>query len=159
MIAGKLSELIAGGKRFCFMGVGSELRNDDAAGMIFARALEELTESENVCVIGGGSAPENFTGVIKKFAPDILFIIDAAFMGLEPGEISLLGSENIAGMSFSTHMLPLPLMLDYLKAECGCVPVVIGIQPVNTEQGMETDERVERAAKELASAFAGLINK
>lgn len=139
------------------MGVGSELRNDDAAGMIFASELDLLIKSDNLLVIGGGSAPENFTGVIKEFRPDILFIVDAAFMGLETGEISLLDSKQIEGISFSTHMLPLPLMLDYLKTEAGCETVIIGIQPENTGQGLEVCEKVKTAAKELATTFYSLI--
>ncbi len=145
------------GKKYAAMGVGSELRNDDAAGMIFASELESLIQSDNLLVIGGGSAPENFTGVIKDFKPDILFIVDAAFMGHETGEISLLDSKHIEGISFSTHMLPLPLMLDYLKTEAGCETVIIGIQPENTGQGLEVCEKVETAAKELAKVFASLI--
>lgn len=143
-----------GGSRIAALGVGSVLRNDDAAGMIFAEKLAGICKSERLLVLGGGSAPENFTGVIKVFSPDILFIVDAAFMGEEPGCIKLLGSEHIGGLSFSTHMLPLPLMLDYLSSECGCKPVVIGIQPENTEQGLEVNPAVRLAAESLAELFA-----
>ncbi len=149
-----LAPYFEGNKKIAALGVGSVLRNDDAAGMIFADELQRLCKSERLLVLGGGSAPENFTGVIKAFSPDILFIVDAAFMGCGVGEARLLGSEKIGGMSFSTHMLPLPLMLDYLKSECGCTPVVIGIQPSDTGQGMTVNKTVEAAAKNLAALFA-----
>ena len=153
----KIEPYFSEGKKYAVMGVGSELRNDDAAGMIFASELETLIKSDRLLVIGGGSAPENFTGVIKEFKPDILFIVDAAFMGLETGEISLLDSKQIEGISFSTHMLPLPLMLDYLKTEAGCETVIIGIQPENTGQGLEVCEAVRRGGVELAQIFASLL--
>lgn len=139
------------------MGVGSELRCDDAAGMIFAFRLEELVKSEDLLVIGGGSAPENFTGVIKKFRPDVLFIVDAAFMGKQTGAVSLLDARQIEGISFSTHMLPLPLMLDYLESESGCETVIIGIEPENTGQGLEVCDTVRESALSLAQTFAELL--
>lgn len=156
-IKDELAPFFSDGKRYAVMGVGSELRNDDAAGMHFAKTLAALRSEERLTVLEGSTAPENFTGVIKAFKPDLLFIVDAAFMGLEVGEIRLLDGGSIGGISFSTHMLPLPLMLDYLEAECGCRTVILGIQPQNTEQGLEMCEAVRRAAERLAETFARLI--
>ena len=102
------------------MGVGSVLRSDDGAGMYIIELLETDIQQEDVLFIAGSTAPENFTGVIKDFAPDRLFIIDAAYMGLPVGEAGVIETVDIAGMSFSTHMLPLSVMLDYLALETGC---------------------------------------
>ena len=76
-----LKRLIRPGQKIAVLGVGSTLRSDDAAGMYFIELLESLVKKENVLLIAGSTAPENFTGVIKNFAPDILFIVDAAHVG------------------------------------------------------------------------------
>lgn len=148
-----LMEKISSGRRTAVLGVGSVLRSDDGAGMYFVEKLSGLIERENLLLIGGSTAPENFTGVIREFKPAVLFIVDAAHMGLTPGEIHVLDPDEITGMSFSTHMLPLPLMLNYLAMELDCEVVCIGIQPASTEQGLEMCAEVTAAATDLAELF------
>lgn len=145
-------------KKIAIMGIGSELRNDDAAGMCLIEKLRAAINREDVIFIGGGTAPENFTGVIKDFQPDRLVIIDAAHMGLPTGEIRLLESDEIGGLSFSTHMLPLPIMLKYLELELNCHVICIGIQPKNTEQGFTMCEDVAKAVDKLSSIFYEALN-
>lgn len=153
-----LKEMIPKGQRTAVMGVGSVLRCDDGAGMYFIEQLESRIQLENILLIAGSSAPENFTGVIKDFKPDILFIVDAAFMGLPVGETKVIEKTDIDGMGFSTHMLPLSVMLSYLALETGCGAVCIGIQPKNTDQGFEICGEVRRSAEKLAVTFAEAIN-
>jgi len=148
-----LSEMIRPGQRTAIMGVGSVLMSDDAAGTYLIELLASELCSENLLLIEGSTAPENFTGVIKEFAPDILFIIDAARMGLPAGAIRMIDKTEIGGMSFSTHMLPLSVMLRYLELETGCQVICIGIQPACTEQGFEMCPDVDAGAKRLAKIF------
>ncbi len=145
-----LAPYFLAGEKQAVLGVGSVLRNDDAAGMLCVDALSHLCNSGNLMCVGGSTAPENMTGVIKDFNPDTLIIIDAAFMGMNPGEFAIIDSGDIGGASFSTHMLPLSLTLAYLKAETGCRTVVVGIQPQNTEQGTEVCSAVTNAANKLS---------
>lgn len=154
-----LNETLKDGQRTVVLGVGSVLRSDDGAGMYFIERLSGLIQRENLLLIAGSTAPENFTGVIKKFAPHKLFIVDAAFMGLSPGEIHVLDIVEIEGISFSTHMLPLSVMLSYLNTEIGCEIICIGIQPENTELGCEMCEKVAIASESLASMFYEAIEE
>jgi hydrogenase maturation protease HycI len=149
-----LEENIRPGLRYALMGVGSELRSDDGAGIHFIRCLSERLRSRDVLLMEGSTAPENFTGVIKDFAPDILFIIDAAHMGSRPGEARIIPESDIAGASFSTHMLPLSIILSYIEAEAGCKTIFIGIQPATTEHGIGMSDEVRIAAERLAEEFA-----
>ncbi|HEY5466939.1 MAG TPA: hydrogenase 3 maturation endopeptidase HyCI [Clostridia bacterium] len=153
-----LTEKILKGQRTAIMGVGSVLRSDDGAGMYFIELLETDIQQEDVLFIAGSTAPENFTGVIKDFAPDRLFIIDAAYMGLPVGEAGVIETADIAGMSFSTHMLPLSVMFDYLALETGCDIVCIGIQPENTGQGFEMCGKVRTGAEWLAKRFGDALH-
>ena len=154
-----LNSVLSQDKRIAVMGVGSELKNDDAAGMRLIEKLRKSINRENVIFIVGGTAPENFTGVIKDFKPDELIIVDAAHMGASPGEIRLLESDEIGGLSFSTHMLPLPIMLKYLELELNCRVMCIGIQPENTEQGFSMCQEVTEAVDKLADMFNEVFSK
>lgn len=148
-----LEKNIRPGQKYAVLGVGSVLRSDDAAGMYLTELLRDRVKRDDVLLIAGSTAPENFTGVIKKFAPDMLFIVDAAHMGLLPGEAKVIPLCDIGGVSFSTHMLPLPVMLEYLRSESGCGVLFIGIQPESTEQGLEMSGEVKKGTERLADDF------
>lgn len=135
------------------MGVGSVLRSDDAAGMYLIELLRKKIRRDDVLLIAGSNAPENFTGVIKNFAPDKLLIVDAAHMGFLPGEMKIVPAASIGGVSVSTHMLPLSIMLDYLKTEAGCEVLLIGVQPRSTEQGLGMSAEVKSGVRQLAECF------
>ena len=115
------------------VGVGSDLRGDDAAGLRAASRLAAWaarTGTTRLAAFAGGAAPENFTGEIARFKPDCVVLVDAAHLGpgRAPGEIDLIAPEQVGGLAFSTHMLPVPIFLDYLRATTGCRTLVIGIQ-------------------------------
>lgn len=141
------------GLKIALLGVGSTLRSDDAAGMYFIELIGKLLHRKDLLLIAGSTAPENFTGVIKKFAPDKLFIIDAAYMGLAPGESRVVPAAEISGISFSTHMLPLTVMLKYLETEAPCDVIFIGIQPKYTDQALPMSDVVKKGTERLVDKF------
>ncbi|NLY37810.1 MAG: hydrogenase maturation peptidase HycI [Firmicutes bacterium] len=145
------------GYKIAVLGIGSTLRSDDAAGIYFVELLGKRIKKDNLLLIAGSTAPENFTGVIKDFAPDKLFIVDAAYVGGLPGEVKVIPAAEISGVSFSTHMLPLPVMLKYLAAELPCDVIFIGIQPKSTEHGFVMSEEVKRETERLAEDFAAFL--
>lgn len=148
-----LSQNIKHGKKYAIMGIGSVLRSDDGAGMYFIELCEQKLKRDDLLLIGGSTAPENFTGVIKDFRPEKLFIIDAAHMGMMPGEYKILNESDIGGLPFTTHMLPLSVIVKYLEAEANCQAVFIGIQPLSTDLGFEMCNKVADGTKKLAQCF------
>lgn len=108
--------------------VGNAMMGDDGAGP----KLYEMMMNSSIAgweAIDGGSAPENESHRVKALRPNTLVIVDAADMGLEPGEIRLIDAESIADMFImTTHNLPLNFLIDQLKED---IPEVffIGIQP------------------------------
>jgi hydrogenase 3 maturation protease len=116
--------------RIAILGIGHELRGDDAAGVFIARELQAVfPDSAHILVIEAGSMPENHTGTLRRFAPDLVLLIDAALMDREPGTVGWIDWTQIAGISVSTHTLPLHVFARYLQDEFGCEVGVIGIQP------------------------------
>lgn len=155
---------VSSSKRIAIVGVGNELCGDDAAGMYFADLLFKKASSagispERLLVLRGSTAPENHTGAIRKFAPELLFFVDAAFMETTPGSVALLPENMIDGLSFSTHMLPLTMTIDYLRLDLRCKIYVIGIQLASTEQGVPMSDAVKKSASLLADYFVDAIKK
>ena len=116
-----------------------------------------IQNSQFFRIFRGHTAPENCTGAIKKFAPTHLVIVDAAELGQPPGTIAVLEPEQIAGVSFSTHQLPLSVLLDYLKTSFAFEAIVIAIQPAHLAYDQPVTPAVRRAARRLAAALAGCV--
>ena len=118
---------------FVVMCIGNPEGGDDAVGHYIA---ERLKDSE-IDVIDCGTNPENYTSVVKRKNPDKLIIIDAADMGLDPGEIRKISKDKIGVMTISTHGIPLSILMGYLEKSVKEV-ILIGIQP-KTMSGDMTD--------------------
>jgi len=131
------------GCRLAIVGIGNELSGDDAAGMVIVQHLRKaLSHRENLLFIEGGLAPENFSGLIRKFSPHNLLFFDTANMGGKPGDIDVFGMEELDGLSFSTHTLPPAILAEYLAAECSCTVNLLGIQPISTGMAEPMSEAV-----------------
>lgn len=96
---------------FLVMCIGNPYGGDDAVGPYISKKLKQL----NIDVVDCKTTPENYTNVVKQFNPKRLIIIDAAEMGLKPGEIRIVPKEKIGVMTISTHGIPLSLLMDYLE--------------------------------------------
>lgn len=139
--------------RICLIGVGNDLRGDDSAGLIVARQLladERFEDIPNLLILEGGPAPENQTGRLRIFQPQLVLFIDAAHLDEPPGTIQLIPLESIDGMSASSHSLPLSILARYIMAEFDCEVEVLGIQPAQNEVDSEPSSLVQAAIDEIA---------
>ena len=138
--------------RIVILGVGNQFRADDATGVLIARALsnrECALDTDHLLIIEAGQAPENTTGELRKFAPDLVLIIDAAEMGQQPGTIQWVPQEAIDGLSASTHSLPLSMLARYLTLDLNCTVTLLGIQPGTNEVVGSTSLEVSLAIEEI----------
>jgi len=154
-----LEEALAGFATVAILGCGSPLRGDDAAGSLIATNLADLDALSNgkARAYYGEVAPENQTGPIKEFNPELLVIIDAVDMSCEPGEVRIIPSNAVGGVSFSTHILPLPILMQYLEGEIGCRTLLLGIQVANLEFMAEMTPAVADAVDAITSALRELL--
>jgi hydrogenase 3 maturation protease len=161
-IVHQLWERIQVGHKIVFLGVGSPLRADDSVGLHIVAQLEQnLTKinPEKYHFFLGESAPENFAGAIRNQTPSHVIIFDAANMGKAPGSFSLIEPEAITGIGFSTHMLPLNVLTDYLIKTCDCKIVITGIQPKMLEFGYPMTPEIKTAADRFISEFSELCSR
>ncbi|NVN93071.1 MAG: hydrogenase 3 maturation endopeptidase HyCI [Desulfuromonadales bacterium] len=129
-----LKTRLDGCRRLALLGVGSELRGDDAAGVLVVREMRELLANAPFDYLEfegfeGANAPENVTGYIKAFGPDHILLVDAAEIGASIGECREIAIAEISETLFSTHTLPMKVVTDYLEQATGAVITVLGMQP------------------------------
>lgn len=140
-----LLSMLKDARRVAIIGIGSDLRADDAAGVEVVRSLRRHLTSPNVLLIDGGVAPENFTAQIKKFRPSHVIMIDATDLGLKPGTASIVDLNTITGPSIFSHRLPLSIFADYLRAHDEAKIILIGIQPANARIGAAMSKQVKKS--------------
>ena len=145
--------------RVAVVGVGNTMRGDDAAGVLVVRALAaSLQDAPDVLLIDGSTAPENFTGPLRRFRPDLVIEIDAAHLQQSPGTVAWVDWRDADGMSASTHTLPPSVLARFLTADLGCRVSLLGIQPATLEMGCglspDVAEAVERVTEQLSAWLA-----
>jgi hydrogenase 3 maturation protease len=141
--------------RVAVVGIGHELRGDDAAGIGVARALQSLAAGhDRLLVIEAGPAPENCTGLLRRFGPDLVLLVDAAQMYEAAGTVHWLPWQDTAGLSASTHTLPPYILAGYLSAELGCEVALLGIQPTDTSVCAPLSPAVREAVDTVVQALA-----
>jgi hydrogenase 3 maturation protease len=144
--------------RLALLGIGNELNGDDAAGVRVARVLRSRLAGRNrVLIIEAGLAPENFTGVLRRFSPHLVVLIDAAQMGDPPGSIRWLAWQAAGGLSASTHSQPPSTLAEFLIVEIGCQVALLGIQPASLEPGQPISPQVRSAIRQIVQSFNNLL--
>jgi hydrogenase 3 maturation protease len=148
--------------RTCLVGIGNDLRGDDSAGLVVARALlddEPCRNDPDLLILEGGPAPENPTGKIRAFQPELVLFIDAAQMDEPPGTVQWIPLDAIDGMSASSHSLPLSMLAQYITADLGCDVAVLGIQPGQNAIGAELTPPVRAAVDEIVAEISFIIDE
>lgn len=95
--------------------IGNPLRGDDDVGNEVGRIVEgNLKEWK---VFYGQDVPEDEFGAIREFAPEILIVVDA-MSGFSEGKIEFFDLSDERDYIYSTHNLPTPVLLSYLRKIC-----------------------------------------
>lgn len=131
------------------LGIGNPRHGDDALGPVFARAFRH----PDWRCLNASTAPENFTGWIRRQHPDLLVLLDAADLGLPPGTLRRLDPDAIQSADFGTHAGSIGQLANYLSDAAGRI-VILGIQPAGTTPGQRLSPPVRAALKQLAATLA-----
>ncbi len=157
-----LNNKLKGAKKIAILGIGSELRADDAAGILVAEALikscRDITKPK-LKVFIGATAPENLTGEIKRFRPTHVLIVDSADMGKPAGTVDLLDLNKERQVTFCTHRLPNKILADYLAKDINCKVVVVGIQPKTLEFGQAPSSKVAKSVRQFLDTLKIILKE
>lgn len=122
--------------RIALLCIGNEFRGDDGVGVEAGRQFEKRAaagELQNEWqVFFGGEAPENEFGAIREFAPQLVIVCDAVG-GFKAGEVEFLDLQDERSYIFSTHNIPSPILLSYIRSFCQRViflGICVGIENV-----------------------------
>jgi len=126
------------------LGVGNRLSHDDGVGPIVAQALADSDWISIDC----GTALENAVGIVSRERPDLLVIVDAAHMGMEPGAYRRLPIQSNDHMLASTHGLPLSFVLTNIESAAD-ETILIGMEPADLSFGEGLSPVVEAEVRIL----------
>ena len=146
--------------RVAIVGVGNVARGDDAAGALAARALlgGRSPLPRKVLVIDTGEVPENFTGVVRAFSPDLVVIVDSAATAGPAGAVFLVNPAEVADEDVSTHRIPLTRLARYIRETMGCRVLILGIEPLSLEPGSPMTPAVGKAVRRVVSVLRRALN-
>jgi hydrogenase 3 maturation protease len=148
-------------KRIAILGIGSELMQDDNAGIEVSLSLEKKfgTNHPLIRVFTAYTTPENFTKDIADFNPDHLVIVDAADLKLQAGEVAILPVERITDFSLGTHKLSLVMMITFLKETINPTFSVLVIQYKSIILGEKMTSEVKKGVKKTTAFLTKVIEQ
>jgi hydrogenase 3 maturation protease len=150
-----LGERLAGARRIAAVGIGDLLLPSDRLGMLAAKAVAGL-RLPGVRVFLAGTVPESMTGPIRRFRPDHVLFLDAAEMGLPPGTVAIVEPEGIHATLFSTHVLPLSVLMEFLEKDARTRVTLIGMEP-DAPAGKGPTPREEEGLRLLLSVLKKIL--
>jgi hydrogenase 3 maturation protease len=154
----ELKKWLSNAERVVAAGIGNPIRTDDFVGVKIVQDLNGKV-SKRVYLIECETVPESFLQPIVDFNPTHALLIDAAILGLKPGETRLIDPERIADFpAISTHMLPLRIFCEYLTATTKAKIALLLIEPKNAEFGEGLTPDVQAAAERIANILLKLFS-
>ena len=139
-------------------GIGNPIRTDDFVGVKIVQDLQSKVP-KNVCLIECETVPEGFMQEIVDLAPTHVLLLDAAILGLKPGEARLLFPEQVTDFpAITTHVLPLRIFCDYIMQAIKARIGLLLIQPGNTEFGEGLTPEVQEAAEKITETLLKCFN-
>jgi hydrogenase 3 maturation protease len=152
-----LANWFASSKKVVIAGIGNPIRSDDYVGLKIVEQLKDKLP-QSVLLIEAETVPESFLSDIEDFCPSHVLLIDAAFLGLKPGQASLFDAETVENYSaITTHLLPLRVFCEFVKQATGAKIGLLLVEPSSIEFGEGLTVDVESAAKQLTEIMIKLL--
>ncbi|RLF83889.1 hydrogenase maturation peptidase HycI [Thermococci archaeon] len=153
----ELEEFFKDAKKVLICGIGNDTRGDDAFGVYVVEKLKGMISNQKVVFLNCGEMPESYTGKIIRENPSHVVFIDAVHFEGKPGEIVLADPEGTLGEAFSTHKMPLKLLVRYLKQHTKAKFILIGAQPKQTGLFVEMSEELRESAEGLVKILEKIL--
>jgi hydrogenase 3 maturation protease len=139
--------------RVVLAGIGNPIRKDDFVGVKIVQNLKGKV-SEKVFLVECETVPESYIQQIIDFNPTRVLLIDAAALGLRPGDSRLVEPEKLAtAPAFSTHMLPLRIFCEFLSKTTKARIALLLIEPEKTDFGEGLSPEVDAVAQKITKTL------
>ena len=144
-----------GRPKIAIVGLGYEMRGDNAAGVVIAHALQPLADQcQNVVVIAAGAAPDHHIRLLRHAAPGLIVLVEAVEFDKPPGTIAWIPWSAAGSLMTATDTL---MVFKRLVNQLHCEIALIGIQPADTAVGAalspEVRQAIDQVIKELSLIF------
>jgi hydrogenase maturation protease len=144
--------------RAVVLGIGNTILTDEAAGVRAVEALELAYKMpDNVLAIDGGTSGMEMIEDLSNL--DFLIVLDVVKTGSAPGTVVKISGDEIPVFfrrKLSPHQIALPDVLASLEL-LDTIPkeiVVLGVEPISLELGMEMTPTVAEKVPVLAAMAA-----
>lgn len=134
--------------RIVLAAVGDRGAGDDAAAPFL---IDLLSTTADLATIDCGSYPQNFLGVFARFDPDTVLLVDAAELGVSPGEVRILDAVTVTDLGGGTHGFPMELLLHQIEAATKAEVFLLAIQIAGLTRGSSLHPAVEKTVRDLAA--------
>ncbi len=152
-IESELRNWLFGAKKIVVAGIGNPIRCDDYVGLKIIEDMQGRV-SENVQLLECETVPESFLLDIEEFSPTHVLLVDAAILGLTPGEVRLVAAEKVVAFSaVTTHVLPLRVFCEYVNKVTGAKIGLLLIEP----KCMEFSEGLSKEVKATAESLTKVL--
>ena len=149
----ELKKWFSGAEKVVIAGIGNPIRMDDFIGVKIVQDLRGKA-SDRIYLIECETVPESFIQQITDFNPTHILIIDAAILGMKPGESRLIKPEQLTMFpAFSTHMLPLRIFCEYLAKTTKAKIALLLVEPKKVDFGEGLTPEVEATAQSVVNAL------
>lgn len=149
--------------RAVVLGIGNTILSDEAAGVRAVEALERLYHlPPEVLPIDGGTSGMEMIEELSNL--DFLVVLDVVKTGAAPGTVVTISGDDIPVFfrkKLSPHQIALPdvlASLELLDANPREI-VVIGVEPVSLELGLEMTPLVAAKVEALAHLAASALTQ
>lgn len=139
--------------------IGNTLRGDDGVTTYLGHLMEQEKMDWNIFY--GNDTPESEFHALRAFAPDIIVVADA-MTGINIGSVEVIDISDDRDYMYSTHNLPMPILLSYLRGFCEVVlflglnvdiEKVLDINPTLSEEAQATAQRALNKMLEIDAIF------
>ena len=148
----RLRETIANKAPVHLVGVGNQLRSDDAAGLEVVSSLRSKLGSApapGLKIHRCTPSPERLLAKLSA-KPGKIVVFDAVEASKEPGAVIFCGIADTRYGFFATHNVPLKLIPGLAAREQDIY--LVGIQPESLEVGEGLTERVRGSVEKVVAA-------
>ena len=154
-----LKEWFINSRKIVIAGIGNPIRSDDLIGVKIVQELKNQVSKE-VELYECETVPESFIEPMTKLNPSHILLIDAAFLGLKPGEIRLVMPKQIINFSpITSHTLPLRIFCELIEKMTDAKIALLLIEPKNTDFGEKLSKEAIGAKELIVKILTKLLKK
>ena len=153
----KLDDFFRDAERVVIIGMGNELRADDAIGLLVVRLLKPYSHTR-LQVFEGHMTPDVFIAPACAVHPTHLLIVDAAELHKKPGAWQVLFPKEVKEGLFTTHAIPAIEVAAEIQRRCGAKVAFLGIQPKSRDITLSQSKECLHAAEEIVDIIRRTIS-